>query len=160
MKTSSRYLLATFGLTLATGAAFGQVSEKISCMSSGGAMPEPLGTEGRSLAVASATCIVDGGPMSGGVATHNALWEADKGTMSLLSAHGVVRKPGSMGAFKLTSGTINILMQDGKPAGWTGSGKGVYTMGVGEAAALKDKPFSWTGKATGPRTHVIESKFD
>jgi hypothetical protein len=80
--------------------------------------------------------------------------------MSLLSADGVVRKPGSTGAYKLTSGTITILMQDGKPAGWTGSGTGVYTMGVGDAAPLKGKPFSWTAKATGPRSYVIESKLD
>lgn len=152
--------LAALGLAVAAGGAFGQLSEKSICTSSGGAAPEPLGADGRALAVATATCITEGGPLSGGVATHNGLWEFDKGTMSLLSADGVVRKPGSILTYKLTSGTITMLMQDGKPAGWTGSGTGVYTTGSGEAATMKGKSFSWTGRATGPRTHVLESKLD
>lgn len=153
-------LLAALGLALAAGGAFGQVSEKVNCISGGGAAPEPLGADGRALAVASATCITEGGVMSGGVATQNALWEVDKGQMLLLSADGVVRKPGSILTYKLTSGTLTLMMQDGKPAGWAGSGTGVYTTGSGEAAALKGKSFSWTGRATGPRTHLIESRLD
>lgn len=153
-------LLAAWGLALAAGGAFGQLSEKVNCVTSGGAAPEPLGADGRALAVASATCITEGGALSGGVATQSGLWEIDKGQMLLLSADGVVRKPGSVLTYKLTSGTITLLMQDGKPAGWTGFGTGVYTTGSGEAAAMKGKSFSWTGRATGPRTHVIESKLD
>lgn len=153
-------LLAALGLALAAGGAFGQISEKVNCTSSGGAAPEPLGAEGRALAVATAACVIEGGLMSGGVATQNALWEIDKGKMLLLSADGVVRKPGSILTYKLTNGTLTMLMQDGKPAGWTGSGTGVYTTGSGEAAAMKGKSFSWTGRATGPRTHIIESKLD
>jgi hypothetical protein len=153
-------LFAALGLALAASGAFAQISEKINCTSSGGAAPEPLGAEGRALAVATATCITEGGALSGGVATQNGLWEIDKEKMLLLSADGVVRKPGSILTYKLTSGTITMLVQDGKPAGWTGSGTGVYTTGSGEAAMMKGKSFSWTGTATGPRTHVIESKLD
>jgi hypothetical protein len=159
MRTSLGLLIA-LGLTLTVGGAFGQTTWKTVCTNSGGAAPEPLGREGLALSVASATCIADGGPMSGGVVTQNALWESDKGTGTLLSADGVVRKPGSTAAYKLLTGTLNTVMKDGKPAGWTGSGKGVYTLAVGEAASLKGKTFSWTGKATGPRTYVIESTLE
>jgi hypothetical protein len=158
MKTSYGLLLA-FGLALGAGGAFGQ-SWKTSCTNSGAGGPEPLGSDGRALSVASATCIADGGPMNGGVVTQNAIWEFDKGTGTVLSADGVVRKPGSTAAYKLTAGTINTLMQDGKPVGWTGSGTGVYTTGAGDGASLKGKTFSWTGKATGPRTYIIESKME
>lgn len=98
--------------------------------------------------------------MNGGVATQHALWEFEKGRMLLLSGDGVVRKPGSVLTYKLTSGTGTLLIKDGKPAGWTGSGTGVYTAGSGDAAMLKGKTFTWTGRATGPGTHVIESTHD
>jgi hypothetical protein len=153
-------LLAALGLALVAGGAFAQFSEKVNCISGGGAAPEPLGADGRALSVASATCITEGGAMSGGVATQSGLWELDKGQMLLLSGDGVVRKPGSLLAYKLTSGTLTLQMQDGRPTGWAGSGTGVYTAASGDAAALKGKSFSWTGRATGPRTHVIESRLD
>jgi len=160
MKTRSRLLVCSLGLALAAGSALAQGVWKSSCTNSGGAGPEPLGTEGRALAVASATCTVEGGPMSGSVVTQNAIWEFDRGDGTLLSADGVARKPGSAAAYKLTSGTVTTVMKDGQPVGWTGSGTLVYTLGTGDAAGLKGKSFSWTGRATGPRTYVIESKPD
>lgn len=160
MQAPSRLLVA-LGLVLTAYGASGQpITDKTTCISGGAAAPEPLGADGRALAVANATCVTEGGPMSGGVATQTALWEVDKGKMLLLSGDGVVRKPGSILTYKLTNGALTLLMQDGKPAGWTGSGTGVYTTGSGEAALLKGKTFSWTGRATGPHRHVIESVLD
>lgn len=160
MAASPYRLLAASALALSACAGVGtQVVERNSCTSSPGA-PEPLGTDGRALGVASATCKTEGGPMNGGVATQHGLWEFEKGRMVLLSGDGVVRKPGSVLTYKLTSGTGTLLMKDGKPTGWTGSGTGVYTAGSGDAAMLKGKTFTWTGRATGPGTHIIESTLD
>lgn len=152
-------LLAAVTLVLTACAAVApQLADKVSCTNTSPG-PEPM-SDGRALSVSSATCKTEGGPMNGGIATQHAMWELDNGKLVLLSGDGVVRKPGSLLTYKLTSGTTTFVMKDGRPVGWTGSGTGVYTTGSGDAAVLKGKTFSWTGRATGPNTHVIESKLD
>ena len=56
----------------------------------------------------------------------------------------------------MTTGPLTVRMQDGRPAGWTGSGRGQYTLAVGRAAPRAAKAVSWTGQATGARTSVID----
>lgn len=160
MKTPLRFLMTVLGMAFVTGAAFGQ-TWKAHCTSIGPGGAEPLGDrEGHGLAVASAVCTVEGGPLNGGITTQQVIWEGDKGTSTLLSGDGVTRKPGTTAAFRNTAGTLTMVMKDGKPAGWTASGTSVITTAVGEAASMNGKSVSWTGRATGPRTYVIESKLD
>lgn len=162
MKTSLRLLLATLGLALAAGAAFGQ-SWKSHCTNIGPANTEPVGDrEGHAISVSSSVCLVEGGPWDGGVSTQSVVWEMDrdKPSFTLLTGEGVTRKPGATSVYRNVSGTLTPLMKDGKPAGWTAAGTSVLTLGIGESALLKGKTVSWTGRATGPRTYVIESKVD
>jgi hypothetical protein len=147
-------------LALTAGNALAQVS-KYNCTNNGPNLPEPLGDrEGHFLLVAAGSCVIEGGVLDGTVVSQNTIWDNDKGVVTILSADGVARKPGSVAVYKVTGGTLSYIMQDGKPAGWTASGKGVYTLAVGGAAALAGKSYSWTARATGPRTYSIESKLD
>lgn len=147
-------------LTLTCALVAAQTS-KSTCMNVGGGVPEPVGDrEGHAIQVSLGSCMTEGGPLDGTVMTSNTIWEADKGSMVILSADGVSRKPGTLAAYRVTAGTLTWQMQDGKPVGWTASGKGVYTMASGSASALAGKSFSWTGRATGPRSYVLEAKVD
>lgn len=149
-----------FALVLACGLSMAQ-SLKSTCMNVGAGTVEPVGDrEGHALQVSEGTCMSEGGLLDGAVMTQNTIWEHDKGGSTILSADGVARKPGAIAAYRLTAGSLNMLMQDGKPAGWTASGKGVYTAAGGSAAALAGKTFSWTARATGPRSYAIETKLD
>jgi len=151
---ASLVLLASSGLTMAQ-------SSKHSCMNLGPNLPEPLGDrDGHAVLVADASCMNEGGLLDGTVMTTRSVWELDKGAMNILSADGVSRKPGATVAYRVTAGSMTYVMKDGKPAGWNASGKGVYTMSTGSAAALSGKTFTWTGYATGPRSYVLESKVD
>ena len=159
MTTSIRVLLPALGLILLAGAAFGQ-TWKASCTNVGPASTEPLGPDGHALTVVTASCTIEGGPLNGGVGTQNVIWESAKGTSTLLSGDGVARKVGGTAAYRLTGGTLTPTLKDGQPAGWTASGTAVFTMGVGEAAALKGKSFTWTSKMSAPRQYVTENKMD
>jgi hypothetical protein len=162
MKTPLRFLITAVGLALAAGAASGQ-TWKANCTNVGASNPEPLGDrDGHAISVADSVCTIEGGPFHGGVSTQSVIWEVDrdKGVFTLLSGDGVTRKPGAMGVYRNTAGTLTFVMKDGKPAGWTITGSSVIAMAAGEAASMKGKTVSWTGRATGPRTYVIESKVD
>ena len=162
MRTPLRFLLATLGLALAAGTAMGQ-TWKANCTNIGASNPEPLGDrDGHAISVANSVCTIEGGPWHGGVSTQSVIWEMDrdKGVSTLLSGDGVTRKPGSLSAYRNTSGTLTPVMKDGKPAGWTASGRSVINVASGEAASLAGKAVSWTARATGPRSFTIESKVD
>jgi len=152
--------LATIALALSAGLAVAQTA-KSTCINFGSNMPEPIGDrEAHAINVAAATCTTEGGPLDGTVMTQNTIWEIDKGALNILSGDGVSRKPGTVAAYRVTGGTLNWVIQDGKPVGWTAAGKGVYTLTSGSAASLAGKTFTWIGRATGPRTYVLESTID
>lgn len=152
--------ITALALVLTTGLAMAQTS-KHTCMNVGPNLPEPIGDrEGHAINVAAGSCTTEGGLLDGTVMTQNTIWEIDKGASNILSADGVSRKPGAVATYRATSGTLSFVMKDGKPVGWTASGKGVYTMATGSAAPLAGKAFSWTARATGPRAYVMESSVD
>ena len=151
---ASLVLLASSGLTMAQ-------SSKHTCMNVGPNLPEPLGDrEGHAVSVADGSCMIEGGLLDGTVQTQHTIWEFDKGAMNILSGDGVSRKPGVAVAYRVTAGSLTYVMKDGKPVGWNASGKGVFTLATGAAAALAGKTFTWTGYATGPRSYILESKVD
>lgn len=115
--------------------------------------------QGHAIQVSSSTCMHEGDVLDGAILTQNTIWEVDK-TGALVASNGVARKPGGMAVYQVKVGSVTYLTKDGKPAGWTGAGKGVYTLASGSAASLSGKTFTWTGHSTGPRTYVVESKLD
>ena len=155
-------LTVSASLVLLTGAGMAMAqSAKHTCMNVGPNLPEPLGDrEGHAVLVADGSCTLEGGLLDGTVQTQRTIWELDKGAMTILSADGVNRKPGTTAAYRVTAGSMTYVMKDGKPVAWKASGTGVFTLATGAAAAWAGKPFTWTALATGPRSYVMESKVD
>jgi len=129
------------------------------CQEFGGGAPEQLGDrEGHAISVGNYSCRMDSGPLSGGVLTGTGIWEWDKGNAKLISNGGVIRKPGASAAYQITEGKLALTITDGKVTGATGAGEGIYSVAVGDAAALNGKSFSWTTKSTGPAMFQIDVK--
>jgi hypothetical protein len=134
----------------ASGANAQETTQTLSCQDVGPGAPEPLGDrEGHSILTATASCHVDSGFMSGGILTGADIWEWNGPKAALLSASGVVRKPGGTLVYTETSATLELTMADGKMTGWTLSGRGTYPVATGDAAPLAGKSYTFTGKPTG-----------
>ena len=161
---SAAGFVAALGVTLASNQVLAQTAALIRhlCVPLGSPSQwEPIGDrEAHNILTSRLSCRVEGGPLEGGATFSNAMWEYDRTTGTLLSGDGVVRKPGAMVAFRFTAGTVTLTMKDGNLAGWTASGKGVYTMATGAAASLGGKTFSWTARPTGVGQQVSEWVMD
>jgi hypothetical protein len=121
------------------------------------AMPD---REGQTVLVADATCIIQGGPMDGAIETQQNVWHFDKAAGTLVSSHGVSRKPGSMAVYLNRTGTLTFQMTEGKVTGWTSSGTGRYPLGAGAATSLAGKSYTWTASPTGPRSYAVSLVID
>lgn len=137
------------------------VTVRVQCTNHGPNLIEPLADrEGQSLQAAEATCVVQGGPMDGGVETQHILWHYNKASGQVLSGHAVARKPGALGTSTITQGALSFQMVDGKVTGWTASGKGRQTLAAGTGSALGGKSFGWTASPTGPRSYVVQVTYE
>jgi hypothetical protein len=151
--------VATTILAIAPVAAQTQ-SYKLHCMSTGNNAPEKLDDrEGHFIQVSTATCRIEGGLQDDGITTQHIVWEIDKGNWTLISGTNVTRKPGSMSITR-PSGTLTMRMENGRPAGWTAAGKGVFPFAAGGAAPLAGTSYSWTARPTGPSQYITEATPD
>jgi len=136
-------------------------SFRLTCHSIGNSPTEPLGDrEGHAVGVGQYTCRTDGGPLDGGMLTGMTIWEYDKNNGRSLSGMGVTRKPGALAAYQQTEAKVALTLTDGKVTGFTGSGRGRYTVATGTAAALDGKAYSFTFNSTGPGQFAVEGKVD
>jgi len=128
------------------------------CRSIGPNVLEPLGDrEGHGIRVIEISCTGTVGPPAGGVLSATLIWETDKTEIRLLSAGGVIRKPGATSAYSLSDGKSELVLKDGKIIGVDASGHGTYTLAIGSAAARAGKAFSFTSHTTAPGQFVIEA---
>lgn len=157
-----RASLSAVLLVAGTALAQGATSSRVICATLGGASQwEAVGDRtGHNIQVTHGNCRVEGGALDGGIVANNGIWEFDGATGTLLSGDGVVRKSGALAAYRITTGNIALNMKDGVPAGWTASGKGVFTLAAGSAAALAGKTYSWSARPTGPGQSVQEWVMD
>jgi hypothetical protein len=157
--------LLAAALTMTTGglaAAEGTTIRNI-CHNSGPHPTEAFGDRsGHAVQVIDSSCTMqgEGGPLDGTVLTQQSVWEYDKGASTLLSSHGVYRKPGTMAAYVSSAGTLSLEATEGKVTGWTASGKGRIAGASGSAAALSGKTYSWTARPIGNRAYVMEFTFE
>jgi hypothetical protein len=103
---------------------------------------------------------VEGGLTDGGILTGTGITEWDKTNGVLLSGSGVTRKPGATTAYRTTEAKIALTLSDGKVVGSSGSGRGLFTMATGTAAALSGKTYTYTFKSVGPGQTVVDVKID
>jgi hypothetical protein len=129
------------------------------CQDVGANPPEALGDhEGHSIAVEPISCHSESESMSGALLTGTYIWEWDGPNAVLLSATGVIRKPGATMVYQETGGSIALTMADGKVTGFTASGKGYEKLATGSLAALAGTPYTWTVKPAGPGQSIVEVK--
>jgi hypothetical protein len=143
------FVAAVAVVGVAPGAVADEVAKNI-CQEIGHAGPESLGDrEGHAIAIVSASCRIQSGPLEGGVLTAQYIWEWDKTTATMIFGGGVVRKAGSTVVYQYTTGDIALTMADGKVTGFTSSGKGRWAVATGSAAPLAGKSFTWASKPAG-----------
>jgi hypothetical protein len=129
------------------------------CHDVGASQPEPLGDkEGHSISVNGVSCHSDSESMSGALLTGTYIWEWNGPNAVLLSATGVIRKPGATMVYQETGGSIALTMTDGKVTGFTASGKGYEKLATGSLAALAGTPYTWTVTPAGPGQSTVEVK--
>src|SRR6516162_163549 len=76
--------------------------------------PEPLGDrDGHGISVGQISCHIDSGPLKDGIATGTYIWEWDGPNATLVSEHGVIRKPGATVVYVETQGKLALTMADG-----------------------------------------------
>lgn len=122
---------------------------------------EKLGDrEGHSLSVVQYSCRIDGGPLSGGIATGTDIWENDRTKSVRISVSGGVRKPGSRAVYTNGTGNLSLIVTDGKVTGMTASGHGKYVLATGDWARLAGTSDTWTAKpAAAPGQFLVEQKW-
>ena len=130
------------------------------CRDIGVAPPEPLGDrEGHSISVSAYSCLVDSGPLAGGVLTGWNVWEFDGPNGVLRSSIDVARKPEAISVYQESDAKLALTITDGKVTGFTASGGGTWLVASGSAASLAGKSTTWTAKSTGPGQFTIEEKW-
>lgn len=148
-------------MTAGTALAQAPIKHKAFCVTVGTSPQEPVGDRaGHALQVSNYSCRTEGGPMEGGVMTGTNIFEWDGGKAVILSGGGVVRKPGSMLSYRVTEGSITLIMTDGKVSGLTGSGKGIVNLASGVVAALNGKTYSYTVQPLAPGQFALETIYD
>jgi hypothetical protein len=153
---------AVIGLS-GNSAAESSHSYRLSCHAVGNSPAEPLGDrEGHALTASQATCLVEGGPLDGGVQTGTVIWEWDGPNGVVISGMGVQRKPGATAVFALLEGKAALTVVDGKMTGTSISGRGVYRVATGSAASLQGKTYTYTiGSSGEPQNHwTVDIKLD
>jgi hypothetical protein len=151
-------VIAFVGAAGLSGAAHAQsIASKFTCQNIGRPSIEQFGAEaGQSLQEVSFSCSVSDGLLKGGAMTATFLWLIQGTDRTLLSGQGAVRSPDGILVFQHQEGKFKIEMKDGKPSGWSASGRGRYVAASGAAAAVNGKTYRSKASPTGPMSYVVE----
>jgi hypothetical protein len=164
--SSFRHLSGVAAVAIASAVfapgAFAQEATSVwTCQDIGAPQPEPIGDrEGHSLYVGYYSCRIEGGPLSGAIATGSDIWEADGAKSTRLSSQGVIRKAGATAVWSGGAGKTVFTIAGGKITGWTSSGTGKNLLATGAWSPLSGKTDTWTAKPTGPGQFSVEDKFE
>jgi hypothetical protein len=101
------------------------------------------------LGTSSYSCRAASGPLSGAVYTGNNITEWTGSTGKYVSGSAVHRFAGGILVSIITSGTLDYIMSNGQPVGFTAKGKGRIAVASGSAASLAGSLFTFTAKTTG-----------
>lgn len=156
--------LVTAALTAVPAGVLAQTSNviKSQCAFIGHNPPEALGDRpGHSIAVSEFACIVEGGPLNGGVNSGTQIyeWEGVNGVGK--AGFGVVRGRGGHVVYVNTEMKNTLTMTDGKVTGFVATGRGHYPVATGVAASYLGKTYSYVAKpGPGPGRFMMETTVD
>ncbi|SFN42006.1 hypothetical protein [Variovorax sp. OV329] len=163
MRTSPVVVTAFAALTLSSSACLAQTPTPMRSTCQGFGIPaqEPVGDrEGHVISVAPYSCVSQGGVLDGAVASGTNYWELDKGAGLTVVGTGVIRKPGMLVLYTVTSGNYALTTADGKVTGFAGTAKGTYTTATGSAASLAGKAYTARFRSSDRGQFVIETTVD
>jgi hypothetical protein len=149
--------------TFLVGAAAAQpISTKLTCHNLGVPTTEtvPGQQNASAIRVNEYTCTVSGGPLDGGIMTAMNIWEVRGADWTALVSTGVTRRPDGYSVFRVLDGKLTLHMKDGKPAGFTATGKGQIVAAAGAGAPFAGRSYTWKTYSLTPTTFMIESTFD
>jgi hypothetical protein len=157
---TTAWKIATAAIALTALVPSAKAQENIAvfaCQLVGGPQSEPLGDrDGHMLSITQISCVANTGTLSGGVLTGSSIYEVDKGAGVLITASGVIKKPGQTAVYAATEGKLALVMTDGKVTGTTTSGRGSYPIATGSWSALAGKSFTFSSHPTGPGLFEID----
>lgn len=134
---------------------------KSTCQNFGLQAQEPIGDrEGHMVSISEYSCTAQGGPLEGAIGSGTNYWEVDKGAGISLIGQGIIRKPGMVVLYTVTSGNYSLTMADGKVTGFSGSAKGRYTTATGPAASLAGKAYTAKFRSGDRGQFIIETTLD
>lgn len=134
---------------------------RLHCYTVGSSPQEALGDrEGHAISMGEFVCRTEGGPLDGALATGQNIWEWNGTNATALGGISLTRGPRGMSAYQAIEGKLALVLADGKPAGFTGSGHGKIMLATGAAAATNGKILSWSLKSTAPGQFVVDARYD
>lgn len=156
--------LVAAGLTAIPASVLAQTSNvvKSQCAFIGHNPPEALGDRpGHSIAISEFTCIVEGGPLDGGVMSGTQIYEWDGANGVGKAGFGVLRGRGGHIVYVNTEMKNTLTITDGKVTGFVATGRGHYPVAAGVAASYLGKTYSYVAKpGPGPGRFVLETTID
>jgi hypothetical protein len=157
---TSSWKIATAAIALTAFVPSARAQENIAvfaCQLVGRGQSEPLGDrDGHMLSITQISCLANAGVLSGGVLTGSSIYELNKGAGVLITASGVITKPGQTAVYVATEGKLALVMTDGKVTGTTTSGRGSYPIATGGWSTLAGKSFIYSTHPTGPGLFEID----
>jgi hypothetical protein len=135
---------------------FAETISRFDCNIVGNNSREALGDTGHALITAQYSCRGIDGLFKDAVYSGSTISEDDGAGAKYLAGMSTYRFPGGLAVGKLTEGSMAYTMKDGKPIGWSGSGKAVLIIATGAASGLAGKTILWTTKGTGLNRYAFE----
>ena len=143
-------LFSAIGLIGASGLASAETIGRYECNAIGTIGLEPIGDrDGHLLRSFDYSCVGVDGLFKGAVLTGYSVSEVDGPRVTFHLAGGVHRTAGGLAVGQTLEGTGSSVMQEGKAARATASGKMIFEFASGTLAALSGKTFKWAVKPIG-----------
>jgi hypothetical protein len=150
-------LCSAIGLIGASGFAFADSIGGLECNIIGPIGLDPIGDrDGHLLRSYDYSCVGVDGLFKGAVSTGLSVSEMDGPQVTFLLGAGVVRTAGGLAVGQMLDGTGATVMQEGRPARATLSGKVMFKFASGTLAALSGKTVKSTAKPIGFNRFELE----
>lgn len=157
MRTILKFAAVLTTTCLLAGPASADSLGRYDCTVTGSNNQEPIGDRPDHVLVNfSFACVGVSGVLKGAVYTGNTVseWEGDKG--KYLYVTGIHRAPGSLAVTLIDNGSGMLEMKDGKLAGSSSTGKGVFKYATGVLKPLSGKTFTFASRATAYHRFSLE----
>ena len=150
-------LFSAFGLIGTSGLALADTIGRLECNIIGPIGLEPIGDrDGHLLRSYDYSCVGVDGLFKGAVSTGISVSEMNGPQVTFLLGAGVLRTAGGLAVGQMLEGTGSTVMQEGKPARGTLTGKVIFKFASGTLASVSGKTVKSTAKPIGFNRFELE----